>query len=811
MNLTSTSNSNASPLDRTRREHTGAIDRVLWADADSQSIGLKLTDGSVVKGWEPAESFSRGVAYRFLGRWEDDAKFGPRFSFDSFVVSSPVTKLGAVKYLSDTCPNVGAKTAEKLWDRYGAECVEILRTEPGRVTEDMIMSVSAAIEASKALRECAAMEQTTIALNGLFVGRGFHGTIYKRAIEKWGAKAPVVIARNPFALLVADMPGAGFKRCDKMWLEMGKPANAIKRQMLCAWNYMRLGNEGHTWYRAEDICQHVMDTIAASAGTDVDPIRAIMLGKRSKWLRTRRDADGRVWVAESEKAVHEQSIADNLKRLLAWDNELLWPDDLPVSQVEGDKLPSPHQREQALRATAATVGILCGGPGTGKTHTLSYILRSVIATVGLTNVRVAAPTGKAAVRATQALHLCGLTDLRATTIHRMLGIGRNGHDGKGWGFIHNRSNPLPVRVLVLDETSMDDCSLMAAVLEACADGTHILFIGDPFQLPPVGHGAPLRDMIASGVVPVGELREVRRNAGAIVHACVRIKAGEQFDTYEDYDPSIGHNLMFAETSNENESVEVLERILTSMKQFDPVWSTQVLCGVNAKSPLSRTAINDRLHKLLNPNGHEVTGNPFRVGDKVICLRNGEYVVVEPREDDLPEESMEDADSYVETSSWQRTEFGSMENTGEPEMAYCANGEQARVVAISAKATIVRVGEGDVLVRIPMKKKRDAGEDQTNTENEQEAKGRQSEWDLAYAITVHKSQGSESPCVVIMADKAASRVAERHFWYTAVSRASRLCIIIGQRGVVRQQCLRQALVKRRTFLESLIREGAAGNQ
>lgn len=798
---------------RQAREMVNSVTRVLWYDEESGRCVARLrvdAVGEVAVGTIPSRDFfSTQNIYRFLGRWQESER-GTQFLFDAVMLDRPNTFQGMVKYLVENAPNVGAATADKLARKYYLDAVRILRETPSLVFADGIMSLDAACEAGAALAKVKRFEQTTIELHQLFSNYGFGGRGITASIERWGTKAPQVIARNPFALLVADIPGAGFKRCDKLWCELKLRPNALKRQMLCAWNYLRLGNDGHTWYRAEDVCQYVVDTIAGGAAA-VDPIRAITLGRRAGWLRVHRDSNGRAWIAEAEKATNERKIADSLERLQAWKGERLWPDDLPVSQVDGDRLPSEHQAKKAATATARAVGILCGGPGTGKTHTLSYILRTVIERIGVGNVAVAAPTGKASVRATQALQLCGLTDLRATTIHRLLKIGRNGHDGRGWGFQHNRANPLPHRVVVVDEASMIDTDLFAALLEACADGTHVLIIGDPFQLPPVGHGAPLRDMIAAGV-PTGELREVRRNAGAIVHACVRIKAGEQFDTYPEFNPEVGHNLLFAETKDEAETLELLTTLASGMKTFHPVWQTQVLVGVNKKSILSRTLVNDRLHGLLNPDGRTVTGNPFKVGDKVICLRNGEYQTVAPVDDALAPEELELADNYHTEKLWVKNTFGNMEPDPDPAMVYVANGEIGRVVAISAKVAVVRVGEADTLVKVQLRKEKSAGEAAADEEGgggggedkEGESKGRQSNWDLAYAITTHKSQGSESPCVIILADPSAGRVADRNWYYTAISRASRLCIIIGQRAVVDRQRMRQSLVKRKTFLCELLR-------
>ncbi len=806
--------SNTPALDSTKKEHIGSLDKLIWSDPSAPTSILALTDGRVMVGNEHPDFFVRGQRYRFLGKWEDSAKRGPQFKFSTVVRDTPHSRPGLVKYLTDFAPNVGKITAEKLWDKYGGEAIRVLREEPGRVMEDRIMNLDQAKEAGAALTAGAALESTKVDLFSLFVGRGFPGKLIDRTIETWGAKAPEVIRRDPYKLLVAELPGAGWKRCDKLYADLGYPLDRLKRQTLFLWNALREGNDGHTWFDGQSVVKALREGIT---GANVNPKKAILLGKRAGWFRLRKDADGKLWIAETQKAINEAEIARHLHRLQSWSDEhggeTLWPSSIPVSQREGDGLPSQHQADQAAVATSAPVGLLCGGPGTGKTHTLAFILKALLRDLGTDEVAVCAPTGKAAVRATQSLSLQGI-GIRATTIHRMLGIGRNGHDGKGWGFVHNEDNPLPVKVVIADETSMDDTDLMSSLLAACGDGTHVLFIGDPFQLPPVGHGAPLRDMIAAGV-PYGELTQVRRNAGAIVHACVRIKNGEQFDTYPDYEPETGHNLVMYETANEAESLQVLEKLLTSMKRFDPVWATQVLVGVNKKSGLSRVEVNRRLHGLLNPDGFQIAGNTFRVGDKIICLKNSRMHRVEPS--NLPRDMDAELDGRPaeippgRTFSTDASQYRPVNDPdGQAEEIYVANGEIGRVVAVSTGLTIARMGEADELIKIPMGKKKDREEeDREDGGEEKEGKGGGgTQFDLAYAVTCHKAQGSESPCVITLIDAQADRVSDRHWWYTACSRASKLQILIGSRAVLDRQRLRVSLVKRKTYLVELVRDAFA---
>ncbi len=840
--------------DRNKREHVARVDRVMWPPRgeDGDSVILKLLDGASAIGPGTRDQFETGgQQFRFLGRWVD-GRFGDEFKFETFAYDVPHSRAAVVKYLSDTAEGVGTKTAERLFDKYGPDAVRQLREEPDAVAAAGIMSADNARAAAADLARFAALEQTRIDLFGLFAGRGFHGTAINRAIGFWGVKAPDVIRRDPFAPLVKKLPGAGFKRCDKMFIDLGGKSAAPKRQAISAWAAIRDDRTGSTWIDARDIAAEVTKAIPRA-----DPYRALRVLSRAGWIRVHRDGRDR-FVTLRERADHERRIADAVRALSSGPS--LWPATIPTSSTDGDGLPSAHQAAELARAMAGPLGCFTGGPGTGKTFTLAAAVSAIIAQHGRDAVSACAPTGKAAVRSQEAFKARGLV-INATTIHRLLEIGKNGRDGGGWGFKRNRTNPLDCRFLFVDEPSMIDAGLMADLLDACAPpmllpatpelvipagrpippkclrcgreltdpaswaigygptcagyvdpsdyvalhpqfadretriparpevrtaGTHVLLVGDPYQLPPVGHGAPLRDLIAGGV-PTGELTEVRRNSGAIVRACAAMKAGTpvEFPDRFDLDAADPLNLRLLECQAD-ESVEVLGELLAGMKRFDARWECQIITGLNDKSDVSRAKINERFGRILNPDGAEAKGNRFRVGDKIICARNTELKAVE-----LPR----DARGWHQIVAGDATRYE--ESAAEP--IYTANGELGRVVAVSERHTVARFGAIDApLVRFTNakpKKDEEAGQED----------GAAADFDLAWAITVHRSQGSEWPCVVVMIDDAAAGIADRNWWYTAASRARTACVLIGPRGTFDKQVTRVTVDKRRTFLPQLLRE------
>lgn len=436
---------------------------------------------------------------------------------------------------------------------------------------------------------------------------------------------------------------------------------------------------------------------------------------------------------------------------------------------------TPHQSEQLALATSGPIGILGGGPGTGKTYTVASLCQRLSTSVGLEQVAVGAPTGKAAVRVTETLASHGVS-LRARTWHSLL---RGGVES---GFEHNESNPLPYRVLIGDESSMVDTDLMAAILRARATGTLVLLVGDVHQLPPVGHGAPLRDMIAAGL-PYGELTEIKRNSGGIVEACHAIRQGRRWEC--------GDNLRLVEAGDADSQVTEMLRTVAEQAAagVDAINDVQVLAAVNAKSPLSRARLNQILQGELNAAGQRAVSNLFRVGDKIVCLKNGRYPVTE----------FDDSDPDIDVS-------------GKGDV-YVANGELARVLHVEPSMTVARLQNPLRVVRIPRGNRSSngsgngeaAGSGGDNGGEAESAVGTGCSWDLGYCLSVHKSQGSEWPVVITMLDSypGAKMVCSREWLYTAISRAKERGYLVGLKGTADAMCRRQAIWKRKTFLRERI--------
>lgn len=469
-----------------------------------------------------------------------------------------------------------------------------------------------------------------------------------------------------------------------------------------------------------------------------------------------------------------------------------WPDIFSDSEL------SEHQIDKLFDATKGRIGILAGSPGTGKTYTAAALVKAIIAEHGSESVAICAPTGKAAVRVTEAMAGYGI-EKRASTIHSLLGVSRrksaDGNNGDGWAFTHGAGNPLPHRFIIVDESSMIDTGLMASLLSARAVGSHVLFVGDPNQLPPVGHGAPLRDLIAANV-PYGELREIRRNSGSIVRACVQIRDGKSFavDSRIDLAAEPPRNLKVVDAAGPDQQVAKILLAIQCAKADgrDPVWDCQVIVPVNAKSQLSRKELNKVLQRELNKTGVKAGSNPFLIGDKIVCLKNSFMPADEGR--CSPEAlAMADGDGKL----------------------FVANGELAEVVEVAEKLTVARLSSPERFVKIPRGNQKNGGDEEGDDggnggSGEAAAENKSDtgcQWDLGYALSCHKSQGSEWPVVIVMIDDypGARMVCSREWLYTAISRAKTLCLLVGRKTTADGYCRKQALYRRKTFLKELIFE------
>lgn len=403
----------------------------------------------------------------------------------------------------------------------------------------------------------------------------------------------------------------------------------------------------------------------------------------------------------------------------------------------------------------------CFHHNTGKTFCVASIVKALIHKFGRDAIAVAAPTGKAGVRVSQSMAANGV-DLPASTIHRLLGVVSEGKGGT-WDFNHHEQNPLPQKFVVIDEASMVPTELLSSLVRACTPTTHILFVGDSNQLAPVGHGRPFLDL--QTVVPTGHLTEIRRNSGRIVRACAEIRDTRKISFSPTLDIAGGENMPLIAVGPDDQ-VAALETLMGHIanRVKDPIDDIQIVTAKNDGSPVSRKPLNKLLQGRLNPDGERIDGNPFKIGDKVVCVRNGKY---------------QDAEEQSEEH-------------------FTANGELGRVISLRPGRMVIRLSDPVrqiVVIHGPIQEN-EAGIADSEDSAQRGAVG---DWDLAYAISVHRSQGSQWPYVIVMADNAGQMVQTRNWIYTAISRAETVTYVVGERAVVNAMMRRDGISGRKTFL------------
>lgn len=781
----------AVPLDEKFRRESFVI--LAARQAPPVKVGLPR-QFSLLGDAEPGELRAQ-LPYRFWGRWEPANQYGESFRFDSFAPAQPHGRAGVVRYLQQA-RHVGEVYAGLLWEDFGADAVRVLREEPEKAAAAIgpRFSIEKAREAAADLAKLAAAENLTIQLMDLFDGRGFGRSCVRQSLQLWGAKAVEVLTRDPHR--AQALRGVGFIKADKFYLDLGKNPAKLKRQAYClAYATLKASDQqGHIWVRWEDGVEYLR---AAVAGADVSPEKALTLATRGRLLKTKRDASGRLWSADIRRAAAEEYVCRHLIDALAGET-IEWP---TLDRPEFAEL-TDHQREQLRLALSGPVAILGGRPGTGKSFTLVRLVRAILAQHGRC-VSVMAPTGKAAQRVKELMAEAGLTGVKPTTIHSGLGVAKV--DEGGWEFQHNERNPLKCRFLIVEEASMLGTGLLRSLLAARARGCGILFVGDVNQLPPVEYGAPLRDMIAAGL-PYGELREIHRNAGTIVRVCSAIVDGqpwqpdEQIDLQAEGGPK---NLVLVPAGKASAPTAVchLLETLRDTSPYDPVWDCQVLVAVNDRSTLSRKILNRQLQDLLNPQAGD-RKTPFRVGDKVIQLRN-QFIPF-----------------AVETrgKGW----------TSSDDKLLVANGEIGRVIHAEEKKTVVQFPSSDepVIVFRGSRRNADADDDGPETTGEHaKATGKRDpqtdeertdtgcDLDLAYAVTTFKAQGSQFPIAITCLDEYPGASGEfgvcgREWAYTSISRAQKAAFLVGMKHVADGICRRRFINRRKTFMQETLRQMAA---
>ena len=698
----------------------GTVEDIIYENPDNGYTVFEVSGGgalTVVCGVVGELHAGESVICR--GKFENHATYGRQFHARECETDMPKDLEAVYAFLaSGSLPYIGAKTANKLLDKFGAAALDVIANDPARLTEIPGISPDKADRIQQEFKRMFGMRELIAYLAQFEISP-------RRAMEVFrvfGPGAMQAISANPY-LLCGEPLQLDFRHADSIAQYYHMEGDCAQRLEAALLRTLRhnAGN-GHTCLPRAQLLE--------TASNFIHQPPEKLARALDKCIETEvlciKMFDGTPYIYLPDLLAAEQDIAHRLG-ILAQRGKNTARDldrNLQVLELTQGFAYAPLQKEAIRKAMTENCLVLTGGPGTGKTTTVNAILQ--LLENQAERVALCAPTGRAAKR------LSELTGRKASTIHRLLEVD---YTGGVVSFIHNDKNLLKCDVVILDEMSMVDVKLFQALVTALRYSCRIIMVGDADQLPSVGPGNLLGEIIRSGCVPTVCLNEIFRQAAQslIVENAHRIIAGEPLKKGGRAD-----DFFFLETDGDAAQKLVCDLVTTRLPRsygFDPIRDIQVLCPTKL-GPTGTQALNVELQNLLNP---ERRGKPqlqsasrvFRVGDKVMQVRNNYEIV------------------------WNR--IGGEQGVG----AY--NGDIGIVESIDprTRSMVVRMDDRRLLYQ---------------AEN-------LSELEIAYAITVHKSQGSEFPAVILPVAQVPPRLCYRNLFYTGVTRARKLCIVAGRRDVV----------------------------
>jgi len=664
----------------------------------------------------PVAHLGTGDRAEVSGDWQTHSRYGRQLRAQGALPLDPADRAGRIAYLT-TLRHIGPARAEKLVDEHGEGVLGAIAADPegvlGALRGISANQASAAAESWHASR----------AVRDLHVQLAPHGLAHLAAPihSRFGERSMAILHEEPYRLTEVD--GVGFARADKIALAAGvSPESPERAQAAAAYALGEAEQQGNSYLPLAELARRSSKLLGLIAGPEVlSEARGVTVEDEHAYREPTRASEVAVAATLAARAAAPPHLEHD-------------PGETPPADTEGTEL-TDEQWSAVRAAFGSRVSVLTGGPGVGKTA----CTRAIVEEAETANLRIAlcAPTGRAARRLEEA------TGHEAQTIHRLL----EWMPGREPAF--KPGHPFPADIAIVDESSMLNLRLTEVLLGGLAESTHIVFVGDADQLPPIGAGKPFEDLIAAEIAPVVRLTQIFRQAARsmITTAAHEINRGRppHLEPGEDQE----HDFFFVDRVDPGRAlataIEVVAERAPGSFGVDPIRDVQVLAPMY-RGAVGIDALNEGLRERLNPRGERAVGGRFRIGDRLIQTRNSHELglmngsIVFLRADDPDEEEI-----------------------------------------------IVETDEGERLA-IPY------GETATLR--------------LAYAISVHKAQGCEVPVVVTICHRSHSRMLSRPLLYTAITRARRSCVLIGDRAALEAAIRRDDAGARYSGLaERLAAEGA----
>ncbi len=721
-------------------ELNGSVEQVIYHNEKNQYTVLNmLADDDFVTVVGSFPFVSAGEELQVFGKWENNPAYGEQFRAEAFQRARPATAEAMLKYLaSGAIKGVGRALAARMVEAFGVNALEVIEKDPERLAQIKGVTLAKA-------REISAEFQRIIGIRELMAFLGAFGVAPEEAIlvwKKYGEESISCVQQDPYSLCDPEI-GLSFGVADAVAQSMECPqddAGRLQAGMLYVLRH-NLDN-GHTCLPWDSLCQVGARMLGVAQDLAQDAVGELL----DSFRVMEEEIGGRRFIFLQQQHLCEEYIAGRMKAMLRSPPNALYGAEVQTGLIEQSQGIQYAAKQRAAIKAAMEQGvlILTGGPGTGKTTTLNAIIH-ILKQAG-ERVLLAAPTGRAAKRMSE------LTGEEAKTIHRMLQVEWDEQDRPV--FNRNERNPLECECLVIDEMSMVDAYVFESVLRALPLGCRLILVGDSDQLPSVGAGNVLGDLIASALFPTVQLKEIFRQSmeSLIVTSAHRIVEGQipqltvrdnDFFFLPNREPAAAQELV----------VGLCAQRLPKSYGFSCVEDIQVLCP-SRKGEMGTVELNKLLREAINPAEKgkpeaKINGQLFREGDKVMQVRNDYH---------LP---------------W--TKDDGAEGQG------VFNGDMGVVTEIDKPGGAVRVRIDDKTVLY----------DFEHAANELEP---------AYAVTVHKSQGNEFTAVVIPVLKVPGQLRYRNLLYTAVTRAKKLLILVGERSVLGQMIENNRKTRRYTGLK-----------